>query len=206
MTNICHHGTYLYDAEFANKLADSFDAWQSDKGLYHCYHEPYSHLLGNRTIESFLEIGLFLKDDNPATDLHAWANIFPEAKIYGADRKRHLLFNNDRISTFYVDQDSKESLEDLKKQLPDKIDVVLDDASHIFEKTVRTFESLYEKVADGGLYLIEDILIRRYSDTDWEQNIDQLLGYFANTGLKYEAFSTSAIRRCVDSIVLAVYK
>lgn len=206
MSKIRQHGTYLYDPGFADFLANSFHLYRSDKASYHSYQEPYSHLLSGRNITSFLEIGLFLNDDNSDTDLNAWANVFPEAKIYGADRKRHLLFNNDRISTFYVDQDSKESLEDLKKELPDKIDVILDDASHIFEKTVRTFESLYEKVADGGLYLIEDILIRRYSDTDWEQNIDQLLGYFANTGLKYEAFSTSTIRQCVDSIVLAIHK
>lgn len=206
MTTIRHHGSYLYDTDFSNLLADSFDSYGSDKASYHCYNEPYSHLLAKRNISSFLEIGLFLYDDNPATDLHAWAKVLPNADIYGADRKKHLLFNNGNISTFYVDQDSKESLEQLKSLLPPKIDFVLDDASHMFDKTINTFESLYEIVSDGGLYVIEDILVRRYSESDWEQNIDQLLGYFANTGLKYEAFTTSSIRRCVDSIVFAVYK
>lgn len=206
MHQIHHHGTYLYDTDFANFLADEFDRSGSDKTSHHCYHEPYSHLLAGRKVSSFLEIGLFLKENDPATDLHSWARIFPDAQIYGADRKKHLLFNDGRISTFYVDQDSKESLEQLKQSLPTKIDFVLDDASHMFDKSVRTFESLYDVVADGGIYAIEDILIRRYSDSDWEQNIEQLVDYFSGTDLNYEVFTTSSIRRCVDSIVLAVYK
>ena len=200
------HGTYLYDPEFADTFADAFDRANSDKASHHAYHEVYSHLLAKQEVSSFLEIGLFLSDCSPDTDLHAWANIFPYAEIYGADWKGHLLFETERIKTFYVNQDEAYSFDILKEKLPQKIDVILDDASHMLDKTITTFEKMYDTVADGGLYLIEDILVRRYSDADWEQNIGDLMNYFSSQGVKYEAFSTSTIRKCVDSIVLAVYK
>lgn len=200
------HGTYLYNSEFADNFADAFDRASSDKASYHAYHEIYSHLLSDRTVNSFLEIGLFLSDTKPTTDLHAWAEVFPNAEIFGADWKAHLLFNTDRVKTYYVNQEVPESFDALKRQLPEKIDVILDDASHILEKTITTFEQMFDRVADGGLYLIEDILVRRYSDSDWEQNVQELNAYFSQTGLDYEIFSTSTIRKCVDSIVLAVRK
>lgn len=200
------HGSYLYDADFADMFAESFDRAGSDKASWHAYHEIYSHLLAGRKVNSFLEIGLFLSDTAPTTDLHSWAEVFPDADIYGADWKAHLLFNSERVKTFYVNQEDRNSFSQLKAQLPEKIDVILDDASHMLDKTINTFEEMYDCVSDGGLYLIEDILVRRYSDSDWEQNINELMDYFSKTDLKYEAFSTSTIRKCVDSIVIAVFK
>ena len=200
------HGTYLYDTEFADRFADAFDKASSDKASWHAYHEIYSHLLADRKVNSFLEIGLFLSDTEPTTDLHSWAEIFPDAEIYGADWKSHLLFESGRIKTFYVNQDDPSSFGLLKTQLPEKIDVILDDASHMLSKTITTFEQTFDLVADGGLYLIEDILVRRYSESDWEQNIDEILDYFSKTDLNYEVYSSSTIRKCVDSIVLAVFK
>jgi hypothetical protein len=200
------HGSYLYNSDFADKFADAFDRASSDKASYHAYHEIYSHLLHGREVKSFLEIGLFLSNNEPTTDLHAWAEVLPNAEIFGADWKAHLLFSTDRIKTHYVNQDVPESFDFLKKQLPEKVDVILEDASHILAKTITTFEQMWDRVADGGLYMIEDILVRRYSDSDWEQNVEELDEYFSQTGLDYEIFSTSTIRKCVDSIVLAVHK
>lgn len=206
MPHIKHHGSYLYNSEFADTFADALDRASSDKAGYHAYHEIYSHLLCDRDVKSFLEIGLFLSNNESTTDLHAWAEVFPNAAIFGADWKAHLLFNTDRIKTHYVNQDVPESFDFLKKQLPEKIDVILEDASHILSKTITTFEQMWDCVADGGLYMIEDILVRRYSDSDWEQNVQELDDYFFQTGLEYKIFETSTIRKCVDSIVLAVYK
>lgn len=204
-TRIVSSGLYLYEKDFADKLSLEFTAVGSDKASHHAYHEIYAHLLGQREVNTFLEIGLFL-NETQHTDLFAWAKIFPDASIYGADRKKDQLFNYENIQTFYVDQDDRESLEQLKSQLPNKIDVILDDASHMLDKTINTFEVMFDSVADGGLYLIEDILIRRYRDDDWEQHAEELDEYFSKTGLTYTMFSSSTIDKCVDSIVLCVYK
>lgn len=206
MEKIQHAGSYEYDMEFALRLALHFTAHGSDKANYHAYHEIYSHLLYGRDVKSFLEIGLFLNEDTPETDLHAWADVFQDAEIFGADRKKHLLFNTDRIKTHYADQDDRESLYMLSHVLPKTVDIILDDASHIAEKTFATYEELSGLVTPGGLYLIEDVLQHRYSVTDWEQNVDELNGYFHAAGANYKIFATSAVHRCVDSVVFAIYK
>lgn len=206
MKKINYAGSYEYNKEFADKFANLFTSAGSDKATYHCYEEIYSHLLHGREVKSFLEIGLFLRDDDPATDLHAWAEIFPDAEIFGADRKQSLLFNNERIKTHFVDQDDRESLYMLSHVLPKTVDVILDDASHMFDKTANTFEELFGLVTPGGLYLIEDILHYRYSTADWEQNVDELNGYFHGLGVDYEIYASSSIHRCVDSVVFAIRK
>lgn len=203
--DICQSGSYIYNKTFANFVSLEFTAAHSDKATYHAYHEIYSHILYNREVKNFLEIGLFL-GDSQHTDLFSWSNIYPEANIFGADIKKDFLFERGNIKTFYVDQDDNESLINLKKSLPNNLDVILDDASHMLDKTIKTFEVMFDSVKSGGLYLIEDILIRRYSDQDWEQNAEQINDYFSGTGLNYSIFSSSTIEKCVDSIVLCVYK
>jgi hypothetical protein len=204
MKKINYAGSYEYNKDFADRFAELFTAAGSDKATYHCYEEIYSHLLYGRDVKSFLEIGLFLNEDTPETDLHAWAEIFPDAEIFGADRKQHLLFSNDRIKTHYADQDDRESLYTLSHVLPKTVDVILDDASHHANKTMTTFEELSGLVTPGGLYLIEDILHYRNSLYDWEQNVDELNGYFHARGVDYTIYASSSIQRCVDSVVFAI--
>jgi hypothetical protein len=196
---------YIYDKDFAQKLASAFTRAGSDKASHHGYEEIYSHLLAHTKPRSFLEIGLFL-GDTPSTDLHAWAEVFPDADIYGADIKGHLLFEQDRIKTFFIDQDKPETMTALKASIGKKVDIILDDASHIFELTVKTFETMFDLVADDGVYLIEDILFENYNMDSWEQRASQLVDYFDKTGLEYSIYATSKVHSCVDSVVLAVFK
>jgi hypothetical protein len=199
------HGQYEYDKDFSQRLGLEFTAAYSDKSTYHGYEDVYSHLLAHRSPKSFLEIGLFLKDSQ-ATDLFAWEKMFPNADIYGADIKSLYLFNRDRIKTFFVDQSDEKTILGLKTLLPEKIDIILDDASHIYELTIKTFENMFDLVADGGIYMIEDILYGNYNMDSYEQRASQLIEYFDKTGLNYDIFATSKIETCVDSIVLAVYR
>lgn len=199
------HGEYQYDEEFAKKLSLEFTAAYSDKGSHHGYHEVYSHLLAALEPKSFLEIGLFL-NDTQHTDLFAWEQVFPNADIYGADIKEHLLFERNRIKTFFVDQSKVETFTELRKSLPEQIDIILDDASHVLELTINTFENLFDLVSDGGIYMIEDILFGEYNLDSWEQRVSQLTNYFDGKGFDYQVFATSKVQDCVDSVVLAVYK
>ena len=196
---------YIYDKEFAEKLSLEFTAAGSDKASYHGYEEVYAHLLSCMAPKSFLEIGLFLGDTS-STDLFAWEQVFPEADIYGADIKEHLLFEIGRIKTFFIDQDKPETMTALKESIGKKVDIILDDASHVFELTVKTFENMFDLVADDGIYLIEDILFENYNMDSWEQRASQLVDYFEKTGLRYSVYATSKVHSCVDSVVLAVFK
>ena len=199
------HGQYDYDLEFAKKISLEFTAAYSDKASYHAYHEAYAHILGSREPKKFLEIGLFLSD-NQHTDLFAWEQIFPTADIWGADIKSHLLFERGRIKTLFVDQSKVETFDALKEAIGNNIDVILDDASHVYELTVNTFEQMFECVSEGGVYLIEDMLVNGANQGSWEQRLEDLISYIEDKGLKYEAFCTSMTNTVVDSSVLAIYK
>jgi predicted O-methyltransferase YrrM len=61
------------------------------------------------------------------------------------------------IKTFYGrSQDMPHTRAAAQSSFPDGIDLVVDDASHLYDKTLATFESLFPLVRSGGLYVIED--------------------------------------------------
>jgi hypothetical protein len=199
------HGEYDYDIGFANKISLEFTAAYSDKASYHGYNEAYSHILFGKQYKSFLEIGLFL-NDNQHTDLFAWEQILAPADIWGADIKEHLLFNRGKIRTMFLDQSKDETFAPLKEAVGNQLDIILDDASHVYELTVNTFDHMFECLADGGVYLIEDMLVNGANPGSYEQRLEDLVAYVEGKGLTYEAFGTSMTNTIVDSSVLAIYK
>lgn len=57
-----------------------------------------------------------------------------------------------------MDQSNKTRLEQvIKSEFQDeKLDLVIDDASHLYEPSLATFETLFPKLKPNGLYIIED--------------------------------------------------
>jgi hypothetical protein len=176
-----------YDPEFAEQIRRILGSTYSDKTSGHQYHPVYAHLLKNRKVETFLEVGLFL-NDLPHTDLTGWAELFPDAKFYGADIKSSQFFSTDNITMIYADQSNVESLENLASAIPSTVDVILDDASHYFPQTISTFETLFDKVSDGGIYIIEDILETSVNGNGWQQSLDDFNAYFAQHAVTFEIF------------------
>jgi predicted O-methyltransferase YrrM len=64
----------------------------------------------------------------------------------------------DRLRTFWrVDQADRKTLRRLvDSELHGRLDLVLDDASHVYEPTKASFEALFPLLSPGGLYIIED--------------------------------------------------
>lgn len=183
--------TYEYDETFATQLHDALCAAYSDKASTHGYHKVYAHILGGRTVNNFLEIGLFLNELSH-TDLNAWAAVYPEANIYGADVKTAQLFNRDNIQTMYADQSNDESLTALKAAFPVEFDVILDDAQHMHGPTINTFVNLYPVLKSGGVYMIEDCLVDNSASGGWQQTVTGLTEYFEENGYTYEVFQARA--------------
>src|SRR5579862_3144394 len=89
----------------------------SDKGTRsHNYTTVYSVLFKGRQEESLriFELGLGSRDPSlpgnmgvdgtPGASLRGWRDLFPKALVFGADIDRSILFQEDRIKTFYCDQ------------------------------------------------------------------------------------------------------
>jgi len=63
-----------------------------------------------------------------------------------------------KIKTYWeVDQADSGRLRDIvRSEFPGLLDLVIDDASHLYEPTRRSFETLFPLLRPGGLYVIED--------------------------------------------------
>jgi hypothetical protein len=190
-------GTYEFDEEFAGQIYDALCAAYSDKASQHEYHKVYAHVLEGREINNFLEIGLFL-NDLQHTDLNAWANIYPEANIYGGDIKESQLFNRDNIQMVYVDQNDNDSFSALKEAFPVEFDVILDDASHMYGSTINTFVNLFPVLKEGGVYLIEDCQFDHPDSNGWQQKVSSLEEYLTEEGYTYEVFQSRSPGKKMD--------
>lgn len=146
----------------------------SDKGhRLHNYAPIYSVLfekLHDRKLR-ILELGLGTNNPTlvstmgahgrPGASLRGWRELFPQAHIYGADIDRKVLFEEDRIKTFYCDQCDSLAIRNLWSQ-PDLsesgMDIIIDDGLHTFEGNISFLEGSLQHLRPGGFYVVEDIL------------------------------------------------
>lgn len=157
---------------WATDLCRSMARNGSDKAIgWHTYTPFYQALLIERaeTVSAFFELGLGTNNvdtpsnmgvlGKPGASLRGWREFFPNAKIYGADVDKRILFREERIETYFVDQSRVETFYALWRNFPDmQFDVFLDDGLHTYEAAALTLESSIKMVKPGGLYIIEDVL------------------------------------------------
>lgn len=143
----------------------------SDKGLgWHNYTQFYAVLFDSlpNPVRSVFEVGLGTNfvdvpssmgpDGVPGASLRGWRAYFPEAMIYGGDIDRRILFNEDRIQTYFVDQLHPETFDGLWNHMPHVMfDIFIDDGLHEIEAGINTFKSCFGRVRQDGYYIIEDV-------------------------------------------------
>jgi len=94
----------------------------------------------------------------PGASLRAWRDYFPNAQIFGADIDSQILFSEERIKTFHVDQTVQESVEKMWQKISiEEFDIIIDDGLHTFDAGISLFEASFSKLRGGGIYVIEDI-------------------------------------------------
>ncbi len=92
--------------------------------------------------------------------LRAWQEFFPNARIYAGDIDTKLFVNEDRIQSFYCDQDSIVSVRQLwdNPELREtEFDIIIDDGKHEFHSNLTFFSGSIHKLKKGGFYIIEDL-------------------------------------------------
>lgn len=119
------------------------------------YFEIYdSHFKKYRNTEvTILEIGV-----SQGGSLQMWKNYFGDkAKIYGIDiNPKCKTLEEDNIQIFIGSQSDKSFLREVKSKIP-AIDILIDDGGHSMKQQIVSFEELFDKIKDDGVYLCEDI-------------------------------------------------
>jgi cephalosporin hydroxylase len=114
------------------------------------YSEHLSKYRGQKV--TMLEIGI-----SHGGSIQLWKKYLGEnCEIYAIDINPECSkLAEDNVKIFIGSQADKDFLTDVANQLPD-LDFVLDDGGHFMDQQDISFEILFSKVKQGGLYIVED--------------------------------------------------
>lgn len=128
--------------------------------------------LGLGTNNPNLESNMGL-NGKPGASLYGWAKFFPNADIFGADIDRGILFQTDRIHTYYCDQTNMYEIKKMwsNKELWTPFDIIVEDGLHEFDANVCFFENSIHKLKQNGYFIIEDIAYNTIPK--WEEKINE---------------------------------
>jgi SAM-dependent methyltransferase len=153
-------------------------AWNGYTPLYSALfqercNEPLRILelgLGSNNPEVLSNMGVF---GAPGASLRGWRQIFPHAQVYGADIDRRILFEENRIKTFYCNQLDPVAIHDLwsNPELREGADIIIEDGLHTLEANISFLEESLKHLRPGGTYVTEDIA---WGDIDeWSNRLEK---------------------------------
>jgi len=150
-----------------DKLRQNLEIYGSDK-VRNNYHLIYSCVL--KDIEhpyNILEIGLGTNDPKvvssmglsgkPGASIKGFKDTFTTSKIYGADVDKKILFSEERIKTFFVDQNNLETFKNITDNVKEKFDLIIDDGLHYQLSNLNTLLFALNNLKIGGFFIFEDI-------------------------------------------------
>ena len=202
------------------ELCNIMGKYGSDKGSndiknsHHNYTILYYNLFKEKCYKklSIFELGLGTNNINiksnmgpngkPGASLYGWREFFPNSNIYGADIDKDILFQSEKIFTYYCDQTDKNSIFQMWNSLENKFDIIIEDGLHTFEANVTFFENSIHKLNTDGYYIIEDIHINdkekfNIKINEWKKKyID----------LKFEFIEIPSFVNMSDNNILIVHK
>jgi mannosyltransferase OCH1-like enzyme len=128
----------------------------------------------------------------PGASVKAWRDFFTHANIFAVDIDESVLFSEDRIKTFKVDQSSHKSINEFINNVNVKFDVIIDDGSHFIDHQIISAYELSQHLNEGGIYIIEDVhtkyldsyddiefpgLTKIYMHVGWKDKWDNFVAY-----------------------------
>ena len=172
----------------ANRSGTPLDKWVHYFPIYERHLAPF-----RGSAARLLEIGVYR---GGGLDLFRH-HLGPDARIVGIDRDESARTVSDRHPVEIGDQADREFLEDVAER-HGPFDIVIDDGGHTMDQQIRSIETLFPRLADGGVYIVEDTHTsywREYSDPAdpgstfiaWTKDrIDDLHAYHHSTELDLE--------------------
>lgn len=220
--NDVEESSLLFDPTVPTRLCEIMGRNKSDKGhinintSYHNYTTFYYSIFKNINENPLriFELGLGTNNVNilsnmgrngrPGASLYGWAEFFPNSKIFGADIDANVLFNTDKIKTFFCDQTNPKIIKNMwnKSELQENFDIIIEDGLHTFDANVCFFENSIHKLNPNGYYIVEDI-----SNNDWNLFIRKMnVWKTQHTNCLFKLLKIPSVINNNDNILLVVYK
>lgn len=148
----------------------------TDKGTTHAeahgYTETYHDYISSTKEIVLLEIGIL----NGAS-LRMWREYNPNMKIFAIDINPNcvnLVHKNDYTKIFIGDATDSEFLSKVVNEIG-KIDVIIDDGSHVKDHILKSFDFLYNHLSENGVYFIEDLHVHHNNFPEFISDFNELL-------------------------------
>lgn len=93
----------------------------------------------------------------PGASLYALEEYFSNACIYGADIDKDILFQTEKIKTFYCDQTDPVSINNLWNIINKKMDLIIEDGLHEYHANYCFLINTLTHLKDNGIYVAEDL-------------------------------------------------
>ena len=175
---------------------DKSDIHHTFKGqTYLDVYETYFEKFKNSPIK-FLELGV-----RQGQSISMWRDYFENAKvIVGLDISPECkVFEQGNIKIEIGSQADPMIIKNIiQKYGP--FDIILDDASHINDLSIASFNFLKNSVVEGGYYIIEDL---RNSYENLTVDVKSWPGMHLNTGI---SFDNSSTRKDLNNLLLQIVK
>jgi predicted O-methyltransferase YrrM len=125
----------------------------TDKASYHSYDHIYPEIIAEFTEKklNILEIGT-----GHGGGLIILSKVFPDSNIYGIDYDYSILKIETENTNITLLKESEQTNRNIVDGV-DNIDIVIEDASHSYEKSMITFDIVEKKLNKGAVYIIEDV-------------------------------------------------
>lgn len=131
------------------------DKW----GSHHWYtphYEAHFRALRRKRLK-ILEIGVggYADPNAGGESLRMWKHYFPRSEIYALDLHDKSPLEEQRIRIFQGSQADPELLRHVVQEMG-RLDIVIDDGSHVNEHLITSFRTLFPLLEAGGIYAVED--------------------------------------------------
>lgn len=165
------------DTDDEVRLAKLFKDYGSDKSTTHNYYKIYSCLLKELgEPQKILEIGLGTNhvdvvstmgnSGKPGASLRAFRDFTSNATVFGADFDSRILFSEERIETYFVDQTNTDTFTQLSRNVGGDFDLMIDDGLHAPNANLHSLHFFLQNIKVGGFAVIEDV--NRLTKPVWE--------------------------------------
>ena len=162
-------------------LNELFNFFETDKGS--AVNNPYSkntdnlhtNLMGHGYAKFYeFHFNHFKNKEIKLLEIGTWKGAsvasfyyyFNKAIIFCLDRNYKFQFKSNRINFFYCNTRNSDDLRKFENLLINKksenLDLIIDDASHIYSDILINFKNFFKKVKSGGFYVIEDFNHYKY--------------------------------------------